>query len=127
MNGAELGSKYFESFLNSAQTVVPGASSFSSRHLNRTPPGSPLRPRCCSYQANSRLGSAALKKTPPSPVTLPMARLPFFPGSSPGGRGRSAGRLVQVLDLFGNLFAVEFRRDRLVVVLEHLLDGGAAG
>src|SRR5690349_13208971 len=124
MNGALLGAKYFVSRWNRAQTVVPAASAPSSRQRKSTPPSVRRRPRWFSYHAYSRSGSAALKNTPPSPVTRPMV----LPSVKVLLRGRRrVARLVHVRDPLGNLVLVDVRRDRLVVVLEHLFDGGAAG
>src|SRR6478735_2000014 len=67
MSEEVLGSKYLVVSGKMFQAVVPLGSSFQS---NAAPPqGCTGIPRCSLYQALSALGSFALKKTPPMPVT----------------------------------------------------------
>src|SRR5258705_2323558 len=67
MNGALLGSKYLVESGKMFHAVVPSGSSFQS---NVAPPQLCTgMPRWSRYQALSALGSRALKKTPPMPVT----------------------------------------------------------
>src|SRR4051812_41629931 len=71
MNGAVLGSKVFESILETFQAVVPPTGlPASSTHSNAAPPqGCTSMPRWVLYQALRPFGSLDLKKIPPIPVT----------------------------------------------------------
>src|SRR6478609_8540639 len=70
MNGAWLGSKYLVVSGKMFQAVVPEGSSFQSKAA--PPQGCTGTPRWVWYQALRALGSRALRKTPPMPVTRAM-------------------------------------------------------
>src|SRR5262245_24514131 len=84
MNGAELGANESPSAAATDQIVVPLiAAPVSSAQVNTAPPqSSTSRPRCFLYQAHKALGSRALKKIPPMPVTRFIGHL----ATSPRGR-----------------------------------------
>src|SRR6476619_4806940 len=89
MNGAWLGSKYLVVSGKMFQAVVPEGSSFQSKAA--PPQGCTGTPRWVWYQALRALGSRALRKTPPMPVT----RVMLF-----GRPGRGEGAVPDVLRHF---------------------------
>src|SRR6185312_3439816 len=72
MKGAPLGAKYLVSSGNTDQIVTVSCSGSSARRQGNIAPtcGLPLIPRCWAYHSYILFGSLALKKIPPSPMTL---------------------------------------------------------